>query len=347
MGHVIQKVKCVAARAALLTGNKMANPKKNEARLRLIKDRQWRDKWGKDYIPAIHANPREAPSISEFTILTSAKLGGRGVHTLSKSETWLAIFALFNSSLWDLQEQRILYPTPRVHFLHGHPRARGQKFLPFKGTLDVAERMGTLDQHPVCKIRVERDGCVRLIDAAFPYVGDLLLFLEDRSGAYVVNWNIKDRVDSFSLSRPRKGKPQTPNNQGAKNRNALESIYYQDGGIPTREISGSQLDFELRCNLKELFGAHLHQIKIPSELQPDIEFAFLSAVGTRLPADKLCKELALKHRLGTEDLAHFLKQCIWSRKVRVDLFNRFLMDKPLKPEVQDPLEVYSDWFSRI
>ena len=325
----------------------MANPKKDEARLRLIKDRQWQDKWGKDYTPAIHANPREAPSISEFTILTSAKLGGRGVHTLSKSETWLAILALFNPNLWDLQEQRILYPTPRAHFLHGHPRACGQKFLPLKGTLDVADRMGTLDQHPVCKIRIEKEACVRMVVAPLFYVGDLLLFLEDKNGPYVVNWNIKDRVDSFSLSRPRKGKPQTPNNQGAKNRNALESIYYLDGGIPTREIAGAQLDFELRCNLKELFGAHLHQINIPGELQALIVNSFLSGVGTRLPAEKLCKELAMRHQLETEDLVHFLKQCIWQRKVRIDLFNRFLMDKPLMPEVQDPLEVYSDWFSRI
>lgn len=325
----------------------MAYPKKDEARLRLIKERQWRDQWGKDYVPAILANPTEAPSISEFTILTAAKVGGRGVHTLSKSETWLAIFALFNPSLWEMHEQRILYPTPRVHFLHGHPRARGQKFLPLKGTLDVAERMGILDQHPICKIRVEKEGRVRHIDAPFPYVGDLLLFLEDWNGAYVVNWNIKDSVNSFSLSRPRTGKPQTPNNQGAKNRNALESLYYQDGEIPTRKLSGAQLDFELRCNLKELFGAHLHQIKIPCELQPEIENSFLSVVGSRLPADKLCIELATKHRLDVEDLVHFLKQCIWSRKVRIDLFKRFLMDKPLRPEVQDPLEVYSDWFSRI
>ncbi|WP_041790207.1 hypothetical protein [Rhodoferax ferrireducens] len=325
----------------------MAHPKKNEARLRELRRRQWDDKWGKDYLPAIFANPKEAPSISEFTILTSEKLGSRGVHTLSKSETWLAIFALFNPSLWDLQEERILYPTARAHFLHGHPRARGQKFPPLKGTLDVAERMGTLDQHPVCKIRVEIDGCARLIDAPFPYIGDLLLFLEDRNGAYVVNWNIKDKVNNFSSSRPRKGKPQTPNNLGAKNRNALESLYYKDGEIPTREIAGAQLDFELRCNLKDLFGAHLHQINIPSELRPDIVNSFLSAVGTRLPADKMCKELAMMHRLDTEDLVHFLNQCIWHRKVRIDLFNRFLMDRPLRPEIEDPLEVYSHWFSRI
>lgn len=325
----------------------MAHPKKNEARLRELKDRQWEDKWGKDYTPAIFANPKEAPSLSEYTILTSGKLGGRGVHTLSKSETWLAIFALFNPALWELNEQRILYPTPRVHFLHGHPRSRGDKYLPLKGTLDVAERMGTLDQHPICKIKVEKEGRVQQIDAPFPYIGDLLLFLEDRDGPFVVNWNIKDRAERFSFSRPQKGKPPTPNNQSAKNRNALEVLYYADGGIPTREIAGTQLDFELRCNLKELFGAHLYQINIPRQLQPDIENAFVSAVGTRLPAAKLCKELASAHQLDTEDLVHFLKQCIWSRKVRVDLFNRFLMDKPLRTEVQDPLEVYSDWFSRV
>ena len=324
----------------------MAHPQKNESRLRELRRRQWEDKWGGNYIPAIFANPKEAPSISEYSILTSKKIG-RGVHALSKSENWLAIFALYNPNLWDLHEERILYPTPRVHFLQGHPRSQGEKFLALKGTLDVAERMGTLNKHPVCKIKVEKDGCVQYLPAPFPYIGDLLLLLEDRRGPYVVNWNVKDKMESFSLSSPRKEKPQTPDNKRSQNRNALERMYYQDAGIPTREISGSQIDFELRCNLKELFCADLQLVKIPIGLQLDIELAFMSAVGTRQRADKLCKDLAMKHGLDTEDLVHFLKQSIWHRKVRIDLFSRFLMDKPLRAELQDPLEVHSDWFSRI
>lgn len=323
----------------------MANPKKTEARLRQIRDRQWQDKWGKDYVPAIFATPKEAPSISECSILVPAKLGLRGVHTLSKSETWLAVFALFHPNVWDLHEGRILYPTPRVHFLHGHPRAKGQKFPPLRGTLDVMERMGILERHPVCKVRVGKE-TIRLIDAPFPYIGDLLLFLEDSRGPYPVNWNVKDSEAAFHTSRPRRGKPRVPNDPAAIDRNAMEVHYYADGEIPTRQLAGAMIDYELRCNLLELFKAHSHPINIPLELRPQIIEVFANAVGTRLPADKVCKELSAKHQLPLEDLVFLLKQSIWSRKIRIELFSRFLMNKPLKPQIRDPLEVYSDWFAR-
>ncbi len=325
----------------------MAQTKINETRLREIRKRQWEDKWGKDYIPSIFANPKEAPSLSEFSTLICAKLGRRQAHTISKPETWLAIFALFNPGLWELHEQKILWPTPRAHFLHGHPRAKGQKFAPLRGTLDVAERMGILDSHPVCKIRVGQGSASRLVFAPFFYIGDLLLFLEDDRGLYCVNWNIKDQEAGFDLSRPGTRKPQTPGDVGVRNRNALERLYYMDGEIPTREIAGSQLDFQLRCNLKELFGAHLHNTNIPSEIQTEITNSFSDAIGTRIRADQLCRELATSYRLEIEDLRDFLKQGIWNRKIRIDLFNSFLMDKPLRPEIEDPLEVYADWFSRI
>lgn len=324
----------------------MAHTKQNEARLRKILDRQRPDKWGKDYVPSIFASPKEAPSLSEFSILTSAKLGGRGVHALSKPETWLVVLALYNPVVWELHEEKMLSPTPRPHFLHGHPRARGQKFLPLRGTLNVAERMGTLNRHPLCRIKVELDGGVRYIDSPFPYVGDLLLFLEDQAGVFVINWNVKDKPISFSSSRPVPGRPRTPNCQGTINRQALETTYYSDGDIPTIEIAGVQLDFELRNNLLELFGAHADTVQIPADIKGEITQLFVQSVGSRICANQLCRDIASRYVLDIDDVVKFLKQCIWTRKVRIDLFTAFLIDRPLRPELRDPLVVYSDWFAR-
>ncbi len=124
----------------------MAVNKINEARLRLIQKRQLRDAWGKDYQAAIWATPAEAPSISTPTILHPAKLGGRPMHTLSRPETWTALLALYHPGVWDIHEQRILYPGPRPHFLDGHRLTVGQAFRHLRGTLTVAEEMGCLSK---------------------------------------------------------------------------------------------------------------------------------------------------------------------------------------------------------
>ena len=69
----------------------MATSRINEARLRLIKNRQWTLAWGKDYVPAQWATPREAPGSSTATILCPKKVGGRPFHLMSHNETWVAL----------------------------------------------------------------------------------------------------------------------------------------------------------------------------------------------------------------------------------------------------------------
>lgn len=122
--------------------NNMAQTKITWERLLQVTRRQRPDRWSPDYIAGIFADPREAPGISTAAILRPRKLGGRELHTLSYNETCAALLALYNPACFEIFDQRMLSPEPRVHLLYGHPKAVGLALPSFKGTLDVAERLG-------------------------------------------------------------------------------------------------------------------------------------------------------------------------------------------------------------
>lgn len=321
----------------------MAVNKINEARLRLIQKRQLRDAWGKDYQAAIWATPAEAPSISTPTILHPAKLGGRPMHTLSRPETWTALLALYHPGIWDIHEQRILYPGPRPHFLDGHRLTVGQAFRHLRGTLTVAEEMGCLSKHPKCRVRQGET----LELAPFPYIGDLLLFIIDAVGPYAVNWTVKDKREDFHRRGPTSGRPQTKDvDLTALQRHAVEATYYQDAGIRTQQVAGREVDSTLRANLHRLFLSHSEPVQIVPAVCLKLCEYFQQAVGGSTPAYKLVREAA--QHLGVEMLVvkNILEQGIWNRRIRADLFEPLLLDRPLKPQRDDPLDVYKDWFAR-
>jgi len=321
----------------------MAEIRLTEARLRLVQKRQLRDAWGKDYVPAIWATPKEAPGISTPTILHPAKLGYRPMHTLSRPETWAALLALYHPSVWDIHEQRILFPGPRPHFLDAHPSSVGQVFRPFRGTLVVSQDRGVLSKHPKCRIR-RADGDEW---APFPYVGDLLLFIHDAAGAYCVNWSVKDKKDDFRRRGPRPGKPQTDEvDLSALRRHALEDAYYLDADIRTVQVAGREIDSILRSNLNRLFLSHSEPVPLPPYMCSKLCSHFEKTIGGSTPAYKLIREAALHLAIDEQVVKNVLEQGIWNRSIRVDLFEPVLNDRPLKPERDDPINVYGEWFLR-
>lgn len=321
----------------------MARNRIDEARLRLIQQRQLHDAWGKNYQPAIQATPAEAPSLSTATILHAVKLGGRAVHTMSRAETWAALLALHHPGVWDLHEQRILYPGPRPHFLDGHPRAIGEAFRPLRGTLAVAEEMGCLSRHPKCRVRL---GDLEEW-APFPYIGDLLLFLEDDSGAFSINWTVKDKSIDFHRRGPNPGKPQTYHEDvSAVQRHALESNYYKDAGIRTQQVAGAEIDSTLRSNLLRLFLSHSEPLPLSAAVVHKIWGYFSCEVGGGTAAYKLVKGVAQHLNVAVLAVKNVLEQGIWLRHVAVDLFEPLLLDRPLRRPQNDPLLVYGDWFAR-
>lgn len=325
----------------------MAIARKDEARLKLILSRQWEDRWGKDYVAAIFATPKEAPSISTPTILRPQKLALRDFHTLSQPETWAALLALYHPKVWEIHEQRILSPRPRAHFLYGHERARGMNFPSFAGTLEVADRMGILNVHPKIRLK-EGENPKEWPLVPFPYIGDLLLFLEDEKGPFALNWTIKDKYKNFRRRGPNsQGKPlKDVDDDKAIQRQLLEKSYYGDADIRTQQIAGEAIDFDLRCNLADLFGAHALHLTIDDEVRAGVNGLFRSAIGTGVRANAIAQEGAAKYGLTTIDVLKLMRQGIWRREIRVNLFRPILADKPLHPEVEDALVRYKDWFVR-
>ena len=325
----------------------MAVFRTNEATLKRISERQWVDHWGQNYTAAIFANPKEAPGISTGTILTPQLLGRRDFHTLSRNETWAALLALHHPSIWELWEQRILYPCPRTHFLFGHNRAVGQTFSRFEGTIDVADRLGILNKHPRVSVKKGEDPQSRQM-APFFYIGDLLLFLKDEHGAYLLNWPVKDKYKDFRRKGPHRFGKLHPDvdDKGAIERNLLEETYFSDAGIRTQQIAGEAIDFELRCNLYDLFLDHAIDIKIEQDVRDQIMDVFREAIGTQILAYKVVREVATKFRVPERESLSLLRQGIWQRELRVDLFRPVLIDRPLRAEVRDVFDVYGYWFKR-
>ncbi len=325
----------------------MAIARMNEPRLRLITSRQWKDRWGGDYVAAIFATPKEAPGVSVPAILRPEKLQFRDFHTLSQPETWAALLALHHPLVWEAHEQRILYPRPRAHYLYGHARAKGMSFPAFAGTLDVADRLGILDKHPKVRLK-EGDNPENWPLAPFPYVGDLLLFLEDEKGPYAVNWPVKDKYKNFRRRGPNsQGKPRRDvDDEGAIARQFLEKTYYEDAGIRTQQVAGEAIDFDLRCNLADLFGDHGLRVDIDDGVRDGVIHLFRKAIGAEVPAYIVAQEAAAMYGLEGRQTLALMRQGIWRRELRVDLFRPVLADKPLHPEVEDVFVRYGHWFAR-
>lgn len=282
--------------------------------------------------------------MSTASVLRPQKLGGRPFHTLSQNETWVALLALYHPNVWDIHEQRVLLPMPSPHPLQGHPRALGKNFKPYRGTLEVAQKMGMLSKHPKCRVTLN-DGSVAF--APFPYLGDLLLFMQDADGAFVVNHNIKDKRESFRRRGPKPGKPDTYTEHiGTVNRHALETCYYEDAGIPTRQVVGREIDLDLRINLNELFLSHAEHTGLSDTTAFGLLQMFRANVGSKKDAYIVIQEASETFKLNLSKVRTVLMQSIWHRQIQVDLFKPLLMDRPLKPMVDDPLQVYKDWFAR-
>ena len=321
----------------------MAEFKKTIPRLQEIKRRQYPQRWGVEYQASIRATPKEAPSVSWAGTLTPAKLGGREFHLIGRPAKWFGLLALYHPLVWEIWEERVLHTFPYPHPLHGHERALGIEFAPFKGTLDVAERLGI--QHP--KI-ADRSTAGKEKWLAWPYLGDLLLFLLDDRGPYCVNWPIKDTQKAFRRPGPKtRGKPRLDvDHPAAIARNDLETEYHNDAGIRTQRLSQEDIDSEVRNNLYDLFLAHRKPVPISAVERDQATFELASSIRESQPAYRTLQRLERELGLSKESSIALLKQLIWERKVRVDLFRPVLTDQPLHPEGTEILAHYAAWFVR-
>jgi hypothetical protein len=325
----------------------MAQVKRTFERLLQIKERQWTQRWGAEYVAGTFSDAIEAPGISSATTLRPLKLGCRRFHTLSEPETFASLLALYHPDSWDIHEQFVMFPKAKAHPLYGHPRSKGATFKPLPGTLEVAERLNILAKHPRVRLKIGDDP-MQWPMAPFPFLGDLRLFMQDAEGPYCLNWTVKDKYDDFKHRGPR-GKPRPKDDlvdPSSVARHQLEEIYHSDAGIRTQQVSKDRIDFHLRCNLRDLF---LEQdIRLPlveSHAVEALEFA-QGFIGADLPMYQVAKQMAREFGFPDRDALTFIRQRIFRRDLRVDLFRPLLTPKPLRPEVDDALVRYAHWFQR-
>lgn len=322
----------------------MAQMTKEQALFKRIYARQWEERWHDQYDAAIHATKGEAPRLSQATILAPEKVGGRAFHCLSNQETWAALLALYHTRVWEIHEQRILYPNAREHPLARHPRGAGRVWPPLRGVLDVAERLGYMGYIRV--IRVQKGE--RWVRVPKFWIGDQLLYIEDDAGPYLVNWSVKKETASFGTPGPsRTGKmPSKRSIDRARARHEIELAYFADAEIRTQEVPGDEIDVNLRCNLRDLFLRHSLPVPVAEPVRERAVQLFANAVGTGEPANFLVRAVAAALGTSSWDSETILRQAIWRREVRIDLFRPFHMDKPLRAERVDPLVRYASWFAR-
>jgi len=324
----------------------MARAKITWARLLELRRRQRLGRWSPNYVGGIFADPIEAPGISSGTILRPRRLGYREFHTLSFNETCAAFLALYHPNCFEAFDQLVMSATPCPHLLFGHPLAAGMALSSFKGTLDVADRLGILSKHPKVRARVGPDPAKWPL-VPFHYFADLTLCLFDDAGPYVVDWSVKDKFDDFRRRGPRKSKARPDEDDPAVvARTQLQKLYFADAGVRSIELVGRTIDFHVRCNLRDVFLDDSYPITVSDVARAEIMAMYRENIGRDVPAFRLARQAARDYKIDDREATAVLKQGIWRRELRVDLFQPVLMDKVLRPEVTDVLVRYADWFKR-
>ncbi|MDN3578274.1 hypothetical protein QWZ03_16010 [Chitinimonas viridis] len=318
----------------------------SEARLRTIYKRQDPPQFGPTYDPAIRATREEAPSSSRYSQMWSEKLQ-RQCHVLSTPEQKAMFLVLFQPGLFELQEQRMLAIQSRPHPLTGHPFASGLNLRPLRGTLDVCERIQMVERHAWISIRHPDNGAKASVP--YPFIGDLLLFLQDQHGPYCVNWTIKRDRDGFERSVHRERPSRDPNADAAaaRARHAIEQLYYDDANIPTVRVTEDMFPEKLLRNLECLYLTQHLSATVDSVLYQEMcERLRASMILGGAPFD-VVRSMMTRYDLPFDIAKSLFHRAIWRRDVRPELVDEgIFIDIPLQPERTDPLVRFGHLFQR-
>lgn len=317
------------------------------ARLDEINLRQDPPGFGSKYVPAIKASREEAPPRSRAAWVWWER-AQRYLSTLSSVERAVLMVCLYNDRVWEIHDQRMLPTAPRPHPLAGHPRAQGLILPSMRGTLEIAESLGALALHPVIVVK-EVPGRPDLIEVPFPWVGDFLLFLEDEQGPYCVNLTIKGSAAEFEEDAAGAVKTRSrarASREKARVRHAVERQLYADIGVRTVQISAADVDAGVVSTLTQLHLWHRRKSPFSVEQRRTLLDNFQAALVNGIPLLDVLHTLSARRRWGVEAMKVVLFQSIWQRELRVDLFSPIFIDRPLRPEARDVLDVYSAWFRR-
>lgn len=314
---------------------------KPQERFDLIMSRQSRFEWGGEYVPSTLAIPREAPKGSINCRLHIRKLG-RTLHLLSSPEKVFAQLALYHPTLFELHEQKMLWPIHSSHPLCGHPLTKGTFLPPLRGTVEIAKEISFRHYEIVME---DKDGSRQRM--AFPYQGDLLLYLLDSHGKPIaVNWTVKDQSKAFRERR--RSSPKTPvqqrkDREHAQLRGELERRYYANAGIRTVEVSLDLISPIVQANLDLLFGMHQVLFSLEPALLADFSDEVADAVTTGQPVNEVASRYSSRWGCRDQFIAK-IYQDIWHRKLLIDFEEPILIDRPLIAEGCDLLQALGSFF---
>lgn len=314
---------------------------KPQERFELIMSRQSRFEWGGEYVPSILAFPREAPKGSRISRLHSRKLG-RTIHLLSGPEKLFAQMALYHPDLFEMHEQKMLWPVHAPHPLRGHPLTKGTFPPPLSGTVEIARDIG-FKHYEI----VKEDAPGVRHKLPYPYLGDLLLYLRSDCGApFAINWTVKDHSSAFHERRRGNAKTavqQRKDREHAELRSELERRYYASAGIRTVEVSRDLLPPIVQANLDLLFGMHDLDFSVGSSLLDDFSAEVADSVERGDPVAYVAIEYGARWGFRDQFIAK-IYQDIWDRKILVDFHEPILIDHPLVIGGCDLLVEFSSFF---
>lgn len=315
------------------------------ARVKVIFRRQRNPLWDETYLPSILATPQEAPSHSSPSIITYEKFG-REIHLLSKSEMQICIFALYHPNTIGLQEQRILSPVPAMHPLWTFEGIDKLSLNSIKGTIDVAERLGF--EKYISKIRI-KNKLGQYVWVTIPLIGDLLILQKEDDEISCINWSIKGQVKDFHEIEIYQFDKINRNNkplEKALARHQIEKVYYEDIKIRTHFIGGDQIDRNVLHNLRHTFLYHRRCKDLLKEQRAEIFHYFQTAFHSGIAPLEVIRKFDISGKYSPEQSKSVLFQSIWQRKIQPDLFQPIMIDRPLKPQKLDVLDVYAGFFER-
>ncbi|MCI2811000.1 hypothetical protein [Eoetvoesiella caeni] len=319
----------------------------SEQRFTRIMKRQQKSRWLSEYEPAMLATRDEAPKISRPSTAYAGKLG-RQMHFMSLAERHVCLLALYHPAVFDIHEQHMLHPFEANHPLDGLPQAARMSLPRLRGTVTVAEELGMLSKHPVVWL-AGRTKAAEPTRHAFPYLGDLLLFLRDEHGPYCVNWSVKARrIDFFDTAQPSsKAVTPTESTQPALSmRHQLERQYFADVDICTHFVAAEDLNLSVLVNLQTLFVRAQQHFGLTQEKQELLVLAYQRLVGTKTTVLSQLPDLMERFECDRSQCLIALYHAVWERRLRVDLFQPVLVDKPLSEERTDILVQYAHLFGR-
>ena len=169
----------------------------------------------------------------------------------------------------------------------------------------------------------------------FPYLGDLLLILENEFGLFCVNWTIKRTRDQFglgdSLIDPANRELMKMKVKAFK-RYEIERCYYEAAEIRTFAIAFVDFDRVVTKNLFRIMCFAQRALVIEEQLW----FLIISRLNRMLVMSKSIKQMAadisLSFSIPVSITINLVYRAIWNHELKINLFKTLLPDRPLQPE---------------